>query len=263
MSQIRQKETVKDVKRRLKKDIKRVAELDNIIKKLYESFAVGRISEERFDILIKEYEAKQKTLQASVSEAENQLEVFEKDTANVEQFLELAKKYTDFTELTTVIINEFIEKIIVHAPEKVDGDRVQEVEIYLNFIGRFELPPPELAAEEIKRQKMLRRQRIRSRERYQLIKAGEHKVGEPFKLTCKCYGNIFESKSSAAMFCNPNCLSKYYLCEKAEERRRDVICPICGNTFSTTRTDAKYCCGNCREKAARKRSEEKRKQKIA
>lgn len=50
--------------------------------------------------------------------------VFEKDTANVEQFLELAKKYTDFTELTTVMINEFIEKIIVHAPEKVDGDRV-------------------------------------------------------------------------------------------------------------------------------------------
>lgn len=51
------------------------------------------------------------------------------------------------------MINEFIEKIIVHAPEKVDGDRVQEVEIYLNFIGRFELPPPELTPEEIKRQK--------------------------------------------------------------------------------------------------------------
>ena len=262
-SQIRQEETAKDTKRKLKKDNKRVAELDNIIKKLYESFAVGRISEERFDILIKEYEAEQKTLQDSVSEAENQLAFFEKDTANVEQFLELAKKYTDFTELTTVMINEFIEKIIVHAPEKVDGDRVQEVEIYLNFIGRFELPPPELTPEEIKRQKMLRRQRIRSRERYQLIKAGEHKVGELFKLTCKCCGNIFESKSSAAMFCNPNCRGKYYLREKAEERRRDVVCPTCGNTFSTTRADAKYCCGDCREKAARKRSEEKRKQKTA
>lgn len=262
-SKIQQEETAKDTKRKLKKDSKRVAELDNIIKKLYESFAVGRISEERFDILIAEYEAEQKTLQASVSEAENQLEIFEKDTANVEQFLELAKKYTDFTELTTVMINEFIEKIVVHAPEKVDGDRVQEVEIYLNFIGRFELSPPELTPEEIKRQKMLRRQRIRSRERYQLIKAGEHKVGEPFKLTCKCCGNIFESKSSATMFCNPKCRSKYYIREKAEERRRDVVCPTCGNTFSTTRADAKYCCGDCREEAARKRSEEKRKQKTA
>lgn len=123
-SQIRQEESAKDTKRKLKKDRKRVSELDNIIKKLYESFAIGRISEERFDILIKEYEAEQKSLQASISEAENQLVVFEKDTDNVEQFLELAKKYTDFTELTTVMINEFIEKIVVHAPEKVDGDRV-------------------------------------------------------------------------------------------------------------------------------------------
>lgn len=262
-SQIRQEEAAKDTKRKLKKDSKRVAELDNIIKKLYESFAVGRISEERFDILIKEYEAEQKTLQASVSEAEVQLASFEKDTAHVEQFLELAKKYTDFSELTSMMINEFIEKIIVHAPEKVDGDRVQEVEIYLNFIGKFELPPPELTPEEIKRQDMLRRQRIRSRERYQLIKAGEHKVGEPFKLTCKGCGKTFEAKSTATLFCSTNCRSKYYIREKAEERRRDVICPTCGNTFSTTRADAKYCCDACREEANRKRSAEKRKQKTA
>lgn len=261
-SLIRQEETAKDVKRRLKKDLKRVAELDNIIKKLYESFAVGRISEERFDILIKEYEAEQKILQTSVSEAENQLASFEKDTANVEQFLELAEKYTDFTELTTVMINEFIEKIVVYAPEKVDGDRVQEVEIYLNFIGRFELPPPELTTEEIKRQERLKKERARSRMRYQQLKSGERTVGVPIKITCKFCGKEFEARSTAKMFCSPNCRGKYYLREKAEERRRDIVCPTCGNTFSTTRADAKYCCGDCREKAARKRSEEKRKQKT-
>ena len=86
------------------------------------------------------------------------------------------------------MINEFIEKIIVHAPEKIDGDRVQEVEIYLKFIGRFELPEPELTPEEIKRQEQLRRHRIKSRERYQKIKAGEHAVGQPFQLICKCCG---------------------------------------------------------------------------
>ena len=41
------------------------------------------------------------------------------------------------------MINEFIEKIIVHATERIDGDRVQEVEIHLRFIGQFELPAPE------------------------------------------------------------------------------------------------------------------------
>lgn len=86
------------------------------------------------------------------------------------------------------MINEFIEKIIVHAPEKIDWDRVQEVEIYLKFIGRFELPEPELTPEEIKRQEQLRRHRIKSRERYQKIKAGKHAVGQPFQLICKCCG---------------------------------------------------------------------------
>ena len=70
-----------------------------------------------------EYEAEQKSLLASVQDTEQRLSSFEEDTARVEQFLALAKKYTDFSELTTLMINEFIDKIIVHAPEKVDGDR--------------------------------------------------------------------------------------------------------------------------------------------
>ena len=65
-----------------------------IIKKLYESFAVGRISEERFDSLLSEYETEQKELQASVKSDEELLSSFEKDAENAEQFAELAKKYT-------------------------------------------------------------------------------------------------------------------------------------------------------------------------
>lgn len=195
-SQIRQAEVAKDTKRKLNKDRKRIAELDTIIKKLYESFAIGRITDERFDTLLAEYEAEQKALVTSVLDAESHLSSFEEDTDRAAQFLTLAKKYTDFSELTTPMINEFIEKIIVHAPEKIDGDRVQEVEIYLKFIGRFELPEPELTPEEIKRQEKLRRHRIKSRERYQKIKAGEHAVGQPFQLICKCCGEEFESKRS-------------------------------------------------------------------
>ncbi len=117
-SQLQQAEAAKDAKRKLSKDKKRIAELDTIIKKLYESFAVGRITDERFDRLLADYEAEQKALQTAVAEAEEKLSAFAEDTARVEQFLELAKKYTDFSELTTPMINEFVEKIIVHAPEK-------------------------------------------------------------------------------------------------------------------------------------------------
>ena len=245
-SQLRQAEAAKDTKRKLNKDRKRIAELDTIIKKLYESFAVGRISEERFDSLLAEYEEEQKSLRTSVSDMEERLSGFEEDTNRAEQFLALAKKYTDFSELTTPMINEFIEKILVHAPEKVDGNRVQEVEIYLKFIGCFELPAPELTAEEEKRQEQLRRHRIKSRERYQKIKAGEHAVGQPFKLTCKCCGKEFESRSSAAMYCSPNCRAKFYRQEAAEKRSREIACENCGKTFTTTRNDVKYCCDHCR-----------------
>ena len=128
----------------------------------------------------------------------------------MEQFLELARKYTDFSELTTPMINEFIEKIIVHAPERIDGDRVQEVEIHLRFIGQFELPAPELTEEESKRQEQLKRHRIKSRERYQKIKAGEHALSiQPFMLTCKCCGQEFESSGQIPCSAAPTA-GKFY-----------------------------------------------------
>ena len=248
-SEVRQAQAAKDLKRKLNKDRRRCEELDTIIKKLYESYAVGRIGEERFDTLLAGYEQEQATLRQSVTEAESALDSFEQDTANVERFLALAKKYTDFSELTTPMINEFIEKIIVHAPEKVDGDRTQEVEIYLKFIGRFNLPAPELTPEEEKRQASLHRHRVKSRERYQKIKAGEHAVGQPFKLICKCCGEEFESGHSNTLFCSPRCRAKFYRQEAAESRTRECVCGNCGKVFTTTRNDVKYCCEACQRKA--------------
>ena len=262
-SQIRQAEAAKETKRKLNKDRKRITELDNIIKKLYETFAVGRISDERFDSLLAEYETEQKASVASAAEAEQRLSCFEEDTDRAEQFLSLAKKYTDFSELTTTMINEFIDKIIVHSPEKIDGDRVQEVEIYLKFIGRFDLPEPELTAEEAKRQEQLRRHRIKSRERYQKIKAGEHAVGQPFKLTCKCCGEEFESKRSNTLFCTPNCRARFYRQEAAENRSRECVFENCGSTFITTRSDTKYCSDACRTAANRRMQKERNAAKRA
>ena len=248
-SEVRQAQAAKELKRKLNKDKRRCEELDTIIKKLYESYAVGRIGEERFDTLLAGYEQEQTALRQSVMEAESALDSFEQDTANVERFLALAKKYTDFSELTTPMINEFIDKIIVHAPEKIDGDRTQQVDIYLKFIGRFELPAPELTPEEEKRQASLHRHRVKSRERYQKIKAGEHTVGQPFKLICKCCGEEFESKRSNTLFCGPNCRAKFYRQEAAASRSRECVCGNCGKAFTTTRNDVKYCCEACQRKA--------------
>ena len=114
-----------------------------------------------------EYEAEQAGLEKLIASEESQIAAYEADTDRVEQFLALAKKYRDFTELTTPMINEFIDRILVHAPTKDEyGDRCQEVEIYLNFIGRFEVPTPEPTPEELAQLEAERKKRAANREKY-------------------------------------------------------------------------------------------------
>ena len=257
-SEVQQEQAAKEVKRKLNKDRKRFSELDGIIKKLYESYAMERITEERFSSLLKDYEQEQQTLRQSITEAEQSLNAFQEDTARADSFLELAKRYTDFTELTTPMINEFVDKIIVHKPEKIDGDRVQEVEIYLKYIGKFEAPAPEMTPEALKRQEQLRRHRIKSRERYLMLKSGEHAVGEPFKLTCKCCGKEFESRRSNSLYCSLTCRNKTYRKQAREKRSRELVCENCGKPFITTRSDKRYCCEACRVEAGHTRRDERR-----
>ena len=117
-------------------------------------------------MLSTQYEKEQAELSAVIDSNRVELADFETDTSRAKQFLALAKKYTDFSELTTPMINEFIEKIIVHAPEKINGERTMEIEIYLKFIGKFEVEPTpeEIAVAEaernrraVERQKYLRK----------------------------------------------------------------------------------------------------------
>ena len=117
----------------------------------------------------------------------------------------------------------------------------------------LELPAPELTEEEIKRQEFLKKERIRSRERYQKLKSGERTVGVPVTLTCKCCGQEFASKRTNTLFCGPNCRAKFYRQEAAEGRSRACTCENCGKEFITTRSDVKYCSDDCRYAAQIKR----------
>ena len=142
------------MKRKLSKDKKRYAELDLLYKKLYESYAIGKISESKFEMLTADYEKEQAELQIMIAEAETEVAIFEQDNTKIEQFYILAEKYTDFSELTTPMLNEFVEKVLVHAPDRSSGTREQEVEIYLNFIGNIDFPIPEPTQEEIEQMKI-------------------------------------------------------------------------------------------------------------
>lgn len=163
-SEVQQEAAAKELKRKLNRDRKRHKELDGLFKKLYESYAGGKLTEKRYDMLSAEYEREQAELEASIEKAQAELDRFNADTARADRFIALAKQYTDFSELTTPMINEFVDKILVHEADRSSGERVQEVEIYLKFIGKFDVPVQEPTAEELAEQERLRKKREKKRE---------------------------------------------------------------------------------------------------
>ena len=114
---------------------KRIAELDMLIKKLYETYAMGKLEEKRFELLSAGYEKEQDELEQALAADQARLDQFNEDTDRADKFLALAKKYTDFSELTAPMLHEFVEKIMVHAPDRSTGERVQEIEIYCWISG--------------------------------------------------------------------------------------------------------------------------------
>ena len=138
-TEIRQSQEAKELIKQINKAKKRSAELDITIKKLYDSYAAEKISESRFETLLADYEKEQAEVNDLATANQIKLDAYEADTDKVNQFLNLAKKYTDFSELTPQMIYEFIDRIEVHAPVRDDGVRSQEVDIYLKYIGKFDI----------------------------------------------------------------------------------------------------------------------------
>ena len=166
-SRLKQESEAKGLKRKISRAKKRSAELDTLIKTLYESYAMGKIMEKRFEMLSADYEKEQAELEEVIAADLVELEVFTTDKDRAQQFLSIAKRYTDFSQLTTPMINEFVDKILVHAPEKIDGERTMEIEIYLKFIGKFEIPMPEPTPEELAAEEKARKKRAAERAKYE------------------------------------------------------------------------------------------------
>lgn len=127
-------------KREIAQAEKRIAELDRIFKRIYEDDISGAISHERFLKLSADYEAEQKELTEQVKAWREAVETFEQDQADFASFAAIVRKYVGIRELTPTIVNEFVKKIIVHAPDKSSGHRRQKIELVWNFIGEVNLP---------------------------------------------------------------------------------------------------------------------------
>ena len=124
---------------------KRISELSAIFKRLYEDSVTGRISDERFAELSADYEAEQRELKERAAGLREELSKAQEATVNAEKFMKIVRKHTSFEELTPTLLREFIEKIVIHEAEPLDGKRhgklrKQEIEIYYSFVGKVDLP---------------------------------------------------------------------------------------------------------------------------
>lgn len=127
-------------KREIAQAEKHITELDRIFKRIYEDDISGTISHERFLKLSTDYEAEQRELTEQVKTWREVVEIFEQDRSDFDSFAAIVRKYVGIRELTPTIVNEFVKKIIVHAPDKSSGHRRQKIELVWNFIGEVNLP---------------------------------------------------------------------------------------------------------------------------
>lgn len=124
-------------RQQLQKDEHRSKEIDSIIQKLYEDNLLGKISDERFVKLSQSYEEEQKQLQTSISDLTEKLAKQQEDSLNISKFMARISKYTELPKLTVEIVNELIDKIVIQKPTGTKRNRIIQVDIYYNFIGKL------------------------------------------------------------------------------------------------------------------------------
>ncbi|MFV0400271.1 MAG: DUF4368 domain-containing protein [Oscillospiraceae bacterium] len=136
-------EAEKESKRRgqeLRAMLARSGELDLLFTKTYEDNASGKLTDERFMMITKRYDDEQLALKKKISALQAEIDMEERQKHSAASFLRTVRKYTDIQELTPIILNELVEKIVVHQAQGVGKNRTQQLEIHYNFIGTLDTP---------------------------------------------------------------------------------------------------------------------------
>lgn len=142
--QSRQTEEAENNRKELSAAKKRIAELDDLIQGLYESQIKGTLPERQYQRLMKQYDGEQSDLEKRIAELEAITELETSYKADASRFISLIRKYKDFTEMTDDMVNELIDKVVVHAATGGKGlARQQQVDVYFSFIGNFTIPQTE------------------------------------------------------------------------------------------------------------------------
>jgi hypothetical protein len=181
---IKQTDDMKSQKKRLTVCEKRAAEIEILFKKIYEDYALNKLTEKRYSALSAEYEEEQAALEKEIAELKSTVTQIEDGGKRAAKFADLIKRYSDFEEMSVTMLNEFVEKIIVHERDRKGSiDTTQKIEIHFNFIGEFKAPAPEIdpaiLAEQEEERRIIKERKDRLHQNYMKRKAnGKHQEWE-------------------------------------------------------------------------------------
>ena len=119
---------------------KRISDLDKLFSRIYEDIIIGKLSDERYSRMAKEYETEQKELVIKVAECENRLVELQKQTVDMKMLYQGLREFTEIKELTPLVVNKLIERIEIHNNEKKHSHNNVNVDIYFTSIGLFDIP---------------------------------------------------------------------------------------------------------------------------
>lgn len=175
-----------DDKKELLEAKRRMMDLDDLIKGLYENFTLGRLPERQFNRLMTEYDTEQSNIEQRISELETATERIATKAVQIDRFVRLVKKYRDFEELTTPMLNDFIEKVVIHEAEGGrTKDRTQQVDICFNFIGNFVLPLSKDEVKELQSEEIRRKEEIAERKRQSSKKSAQKRKQKRAEIKAK------------------------------------------------------------------------------
>ena len=150
-NEMEEKEKVEIEKQRVRliNNKSRLQELERLMCRIYEDMILEKIPSSRYEILNSQYETEQRALSKEIGDLELEISRYENETDRVRKFMSLISRYENFDDLTNTMINEFVEKIIIHERDRKGSQTSkQKIEIYFNFIGNYEVPKEELSEEE-------------------------------------------------------------------------------------------------------------------
>ena len=133
--------------KRLTKEVedgeKRIIELDRLIAKTYENNVLGKLSDERYEKLMRGYEEEQKELSVKVAQGKKKLEDTKQQKIDVRLLIKTLRELTVINELTPTIVNSLVQRIEVHKSEKLNGKKHIKVDIYFTAVGMIDIPNEE------------------------------------------------------------------------------------------------------------------------